>query len=75
MKHFNFRQFIIELKPIEEKISILRINRLVLIFALLILSGKLSHINTRTSIFSLLIFINMCVLNSYRYIEDRKSVV
>jgi S-DNA-T family DNA segregation ATPase FtsK/SpoIIIE len=42
---------------------------LVLIFALLLLGGKLSHINTRTGIFSLLIFINMCVLNSYRSID------
>ena len=42
---------------------------LVLIFALLLLAGKLSHINTRTAIFSLLIFINMCVLNSYSSID------
>ena len=42
---------------------------LVLIFALLLLAGKLSHINTRTAIFSLLIFVNMCVLNSYRSID------
>ena len=42
---------------------------LVLIFALLLLGGKLSHINTRTAIFSLLIFVNMCVLNSYRSID------
>ncbi len=44
---------------------------LVLIFALLLLAGKLSHINTRTAIFSLLIFINMCVLNSYRFIDAK----
>ena len=43
---------------------------LVLIFALLLLAGKLSHINTRTAVFSLLIFINMCVLNSYRSIDS-----
>ena len=42
---------------------------LVLIFALLLLAGKLSHINMRTAVFSILIFINMCVLNSYRFIE------
>ena len=42
---------------------------LVLIFALLLLAGKLSHINARTAVFSLLIFINMCVLNSYRFID------
>lgn len=44
---------------------------LVLVFALLLLAGKLSHINTRTAIFSLLIFINMCVLNSYRFIDPK----
>jgi len=44
---------------------------LVLIFALLLLGGKLTHINTRTAIFSLLIFINMCVLNSYRFIDPK----
>ena len=44
---------------------------LVLIFALLLLGGKLSHINARTAIFSLLIFINMCVLNSYRFIDTK----
>lgn len=44
---------------------------LVLIFALLLLAGKLSHINARTAIFSLLIFINMCVLNSYRFIDPK----
>ncbi|MBQ3370249.1 MAG: DNA translocase FtsK [Mogibacterium sp.] len=43
---------------------------LVLIFALLLLGGKLSHINTRTAIFSVLIFVNMCVINSYRYIDS-----
>lgn len=42
---------------------------LVLVFALLLLGGKLTHINTRTAVFSLLIFINMCVLNSYRFID------
>ena len=44
---------------------------LVLVFALLLLAGKLTHINTRTAIFSLLIFINMCVLNSYRFIDSK----
>ena len=44
---------------------------LVLIFALLLLGGKLSHINTRTAIFSVLIFVNMCVLNSYRFIDPQ----
>ena len=44
---------------------------LVLLFALLLLGGKLSHINTRTAVFSLLIFINMCVINSYRFIDPQ----
>ena len=44
---------------------------LVLIFALLLLGGKLTHINTRTAVFSLLIFVNMCVLNSYRFIDPK----
>ena len=44
---------------------------LVLIFALLLLGGKLSHINTRTAVFSMLIYINMCVLNSYRFIDPK----
>ena len=44
---------------------------LVLIFALLLLAGKLTHINTRTAVFSLLIFINMCILNSYRFIDPK----
>lgn len=44
---------------------------LVLLFALLLLGGKLTHINTRTAVFSLLIFINVCVLNSYRFIDSQ----
>ncbi len=43
----------------------------VLLFAILLLTGKLSHINARTSVFSLLIFINICVLNSYRFIDPK----
>ena len=42
---------------------------LVFLFAFLLLSGKLSHISTSTGIFSVLIFINLCVLNSYRFID------
>lgn len=45
---------------------------LVFVFAFLLLSGKLSHISTRTGIFSLLIFVNLCVLNSYRFIDPEK---
>ena len=43
---------------------------------LLILSGvllfaqKLQHINARTVLFSVLIFINICLLNSYRFIDE-----
>ena len=42
---------------------------LVLLFGALLLLGKLRHIGTGTAIFSLLIYINMCVLNSYRFID------
>ncbi|MBR2706308.1 MAG: DNA translocase FtsK [Mogibacterium sp.] len=42
---------------------------LVLIFALLLFAGRLSHIGLRTTIFSLLIFINLCILNSFRFID------
>ena len=42
---------------------------LVFVFAALLMAGKLQHIGARTTIFSILIFINMCVLNSYRYID------
>ena len=42
---------------------------LVFLFAFLLLSGKLSHISKSTAIFSLLIFTNICVLNSYRFID------
>ena len=43
---------------------------LVFIFAILLLAGKLQHIGWRTILFSFLIFINLCVLNSYRYIDE-----
>ena len=42
---------------------------LVFLFAALLLLGKLRHIGTGTAIFSILIYINMCVLNSARFIE------
>ena len=42
---------------------------LVFLLAALLLLGKLRHIGSGTAIFSLLIFINMCVLNSARFIE------
>ena len=43
---------------------------LVFIFAILLLAGKLQHIGWRTILFSFLIFVNMCVLNSYRFIDE-----
>lgn len=43
---------------------------LVFIFAILLLAGKLQHIGWRTIVFSFLIFINLCVLNSYRFIDE-----
>ncbi len=42
---------------------------LVFLFAALLMAGKLQHIGARTTIFSILIFINMCILNSYRFID------
>jgi|GEM_PF-133391 len=43
---------------------------LVFVFAILLLAGKLQHIGWRTVFFSFLIFVNLCVLNSYRYIDE-----
>ena len=42
---------------------------LVFIFAALLMAGRLSHIGLRTTLFSILIFINLCILNSYRFID------
>lgn len=42
---------------------------LVFIYGALLLAGKLSHIGWRTALFSFLIFINLCILNSYRFID------
>ncbi len=42
----------------------------VIIFALLLFMRKMQHISVRTVVFGLLIFINMCVLNSYRFIDE-----
>lgn len=41
----------------------------VIIFALLLLLRKMQHISGRTISFTVLIFINMCILNSYRFID------
>ncbi len=43
---------------------------LVFIFAILLLAGKLQHIGWRTVLFSFLIFVNLCILNSYRFIDE-----
>ena len=43
---------------------------LVFIFAILLLAGKLQHIGWRTILFSFLIFMNLCILNSYRFIDE-----
>ena len=45
---------------------------LVFLFAALLFMGKLRHIGSGTAIFSLLIFINMCLLNSYRFIDPEE---
>lgn len=44
----------------------------VFLIATLLLLGKLRHIGTGTAIFSLLIYINMCVLNSSRFIDTEE---
>ena len=44
----------------------------VFLIAALLLLGKLRHIGTGTAIFSLLIYINMCVLNSSRFIDTEE---
>ena len=43
----------------------------ILIFAVLLIARKMQHIGTRTAIFGALIFINMCILNSSRFIDER----
>ena len=43
----------------------------VIIFALLLFLRKMQHISIRTVIFSILIFLNMCILNSYRFIDEK----
>ena len=43
----------------------------ILIFAILLLARKMQHIGGRTAFFGALIFINMCILNSYRFIDER----
>ena len=42
---------------------------LVIAFAVLLLAGKVRHIGAGTAIFGFLIYINMCILNSYRFID------
>lgn len=44
---------------------------MILIFALLLIARKLQHISARTSIFGFLIFMNICILNSYRFIDEK----
>ncbi len=43
----------------------------IIIFALLLFFRKMQHISGRTVLFSLLIFLNMCILNSYRFIDEK----
>ncbi len=43
---------------------------LLVLGGILLFAQKLQHINARTSIFSILIYINLCVLNSYRFISE-----
>lgn len=43
---------------------------LVFIFAILLLAGKLQHIGWKTIFFSFLIYLNLCILNSYRFLNE-----
>ena len=43
---------------------------LVFIFAILLLAGKLQHIGWKTFLFSFLIYLNLCILNSYRFLSE-----
>ena len=43
----------------------------IIVYALLLFTRKMQHISGRTVIFSLLIFLNLCILNSYRFIDDK----
>ena len=43
---------------------------MVIIFGILLLARKMQHISGRTIVFSILIFLNMCILNSYRFINE-----
>ena len=46
----------------------------VFLIATLLLLGKLRHIGTGTAIFSILIYINMCVLNASRFIDPEEGL-
>ena len=43
----------------------------IIVYALLLITRKMQHISGRTVIFSLLIFLNLCILNSYRFIDEK----
>ena len=44
---------------------------LFILFALLLMTRKLQHAGGRTIFFLFLIFINLCILNSYRFIDEK----
>ena len=41
-------------------------------YALLLFFKKLQHIGTRTAVCSVVLFVDMCLINSYRFIEQNK---
>ncbi|MBQ6388379.1 MAG: DNA translocase FtsK 4TM domain-containing protein [Mogibacterium sp.] len=43
---------------------------LVILFGILLLARKMQHISGRTIFFSILIIVNLCILNSYRFIDE-----
>ena len=44
---------------------------MILICALLLLTGRMQHFSARTAVFSILIYFNICILNSYRFIDEK----
>lgn len=45
---------------------------MIIIGGILLFIQKLQHVSGRTGIFSVLIFVNMCILNSYRFIDEKE---
>lgn len=44
---------------------------LIAIWGVLLFLQKIQHMNGRTAVFSILFFVNICILNSYRFIDEK----